>query len=54
MVGLISSVLDNIPLINAVLTMNPEMSPVQWLLVTLTAGVGGNIFSPSVPPPRST
>ena len=27
----------------AVLTMNPEMPEVQWLLVTLTAGVGGSL-----------
>jgi Na+/H+ antiporter NhaD/arsenite permease-like protein len=29
----------------AVLTMNPEMSHGQWLLVTLTAGVGGSLLS---------
>ena len=29
----------------AVLTMNPEMSVTQWLLVTLTAGVGGSLLS---------
>ena len=29
----------------AVLTMNPEMSQTQWLLVTLTAGVGGSLLS---------
>lgn len=45
MVGLISSVLDNIPVMYAVLTMNPEMSHGQWLLVTLTAGVGGSLLS---------
>ena len=25
--------------------MNPEMSEAQWLLVTLTAGVGGSLLS---------
>jgi len=45
MVGLISSVLDNIPVMYAVLTMNPAMSHGQWLLVTLTAGVGGSLLS---------
>jgi Na+/H+ antiporter NhaD/arsenite permease-like protein len=25
--------------------MNPEMAPGQWLLVTLTAGVGGSLLS---------
>ena len=29
----------------AVLTMMPEMSEGQWLLVTLTAGVGGSMLS---------
>jgi len=29
----------------AVLSMNPEMSLGQWLLVTLTAGVGGSLLS---------
>jgi len=29
----------------AVLTMNPDMSETQWLLVTLTAGVGGSLLS---------
>jgi len=29
----------------AVLTMMPEMSHGQWLLVTLTAGVGGSMLS---------
>jgi Na+/H+ antiporter NhaD/arsenite permease-like protein len=29
----------------AVLTMNPEMSHGQWLLITLTAGVGGSLLS---------
>lgn len=35
----------NIPLMFAVLTMNPEMSHTQWLLITLTAGVGGSLLS---------
>ncbi|MEJ2466715.1 MAG: sodium:proton antiporter NhaD, partial [Candidatus Thiodiazotropha sp.] len=45
MVGLMSAVVDNIPVMFAVLTMNPEMSTGQWLLVTLTAGVGGSLLS---------
>ena len=45
MVGIISAILDNIPVMFAVLTMNPEMSQGQWLLVTLTAGVGGSLLS---------
>ena len=45
LVGVFSSILDNIPIMVAVLQMNPEMSPNQWLLVTLTAGVGGSMLS---------
>jgi len=45
MVGLLSAVVDNIPVMFAVLTMSPEMSQGQWLLVTLTAGVGGSMLS---------
>jgi Na+/H+ antiporter NhaD/arsenite permease-like protein len=45
MVGVLSAVVDNIPVMFAVLTMNPEMSVGQWLLVTLTAGVGGSMLS---------
>jgi len=44
-IGLLSSVIDNIPVMFAVLTMNPDMSTGQWLLVTLTAGVGGSLLS---------
>ena len=45
LVGLLSAIVDNIPVMFAVLTMNPEMSHTQWLLVTLTAGVGGSLLS---------
>ncbi|WP_339673486.1 sodium:proton antiporter NhaD [Dasania marina] len=44
-VGLLSAVVDNIPVMFAVLTMQPDMSQTQWLLVTLTAGVGGSLLS---------
>ncbi|MEE9597306.1 MAG: sodium:proton antiporter NhaD, partial [Acidiferrobacterales bacterium] len=44
-VGILSAILDNIPVMFAVLTMLPEMSHEQWLLVTLTAGVGGSLLS---------
>ncbi|MEH6822899.1 MAG: sodium:proton antiporter NhaD [Motiliproteus sp.] len=43
--GVISSVIDNIPVMFAVLTMEPVMSQGQWLLITLTAGVGGSLLS---------
>ena len=45
LVGVLSAIVDNIPVMFAVLTMNPEMSHMQWLLVTLTAGVGGSLLS---------
>ena len=44
-IGLMSAVVDNIPLMFAVLTMDPAMSDGQWLLITLTCGVGGSILS---------
>ncbi|HSO20791.1 MAG TPA: sodium:proton antiporter NhaD, partial [Desulfosarcina sp.] len=44
-VGLLSAIVDNIPVMFAVLTMDPSMSLGQWLLVTLTAGVGGSMLS---------
>jgi PAS domain S-box-containing protein len=44
-VGFLSAIVDNIPVMFAVLTMDPAMSHGQWLLVTLTAGVGGSMLS---------
>ncbi|MEJ6475256.1 sodium:proton antiporter NhaD [Pseudoalteromonas piscicida] len=43
--GIISAVIDNIPVMFAVLSMQPEMSHGHWLLITLTAGVGGSLLS---------
>ena len=45
MVGFLSSIIDNIPVMFAILSMNPEMSQGHWLLVTLTAGIGGSMLS---------
>ena len=45
LIGLLSAVVDNIPVMFAVLSMRPEMDLGQWLLVTLTAGVGGSLLS---------
>ncbi len=45
LVGIISALVDNIPVMVAVLEMNPTMDVQQWLLVTLTAGVGGSLLS---------
>ncbi len=44
-VGILSAIVDNIPVMFAVLTMDPHMSQGQWLLVTLTAGIGGSLLS---------
>ena len=45
LVGCLSALVDNIPVMFAVLTMHPDMSLGQWQLVTLTAGVGGSLLS---------
>ncbi len=45
MVGIISAIVDNIPVMFAVLNMGLDMDLYQWLLVTLTAGVGGSMLS---------
>jgi Na+/H+ antiporter NhaD/arsenite permease-like protein len=45
LVGLLSAVIDNIPIMFAVLSMSPDISHGQWLLVTLTAGIGGSLLS---------
>jgi Na+/H+ antiporter NhaD/arsenite permease-like protein len=45
LVGVVSAIIDNVPVMFAVLQMSPEMSHGQWLLVTLTAGVGGSLLS---------
>jgi Na+/H+ antiporter NhaD/arsenite permease-like protein len=45
LVGFASAIVDNIPVMVAVLQMNPEMDLNQWLLVTLTAGVGGSMLA---------
>lgn len=44
-IGVLSAIVDNIPIMFAVLKMNPAMDHGQWLLVTLTAGVGGSLLS---------
>jgi Na+/H+ antiporter NhaD/arsenite permease-like protein len=44
-IGALSAIVDNIPMMFAVLTMDPQMSLGQWLLITLTTGVGGSLLS---------
>ena len=44
-IGVISAIVDNIPVMFAVLQMDPAISHGHWLLVTLAAGVGGSLLS---------
>jgi Na+/H+ antiporter NhaD/arsenite permease-like protein len=44
-VGFLSAIVDNVPVMSAILKANPEMVHAQWMLVTLTAGVGGSLIS---------
>ncbi|MFA6280689.1 MAG: sodium:proton antiporter NhaD [Bdellovibrionales bacterium] len=44
-IGAISALIDNIPVMFAVLNMGQEHSTGQWLLVTLTTGIGGSLLS---------
>lgn len=44
-VGFVSAIVDNVPVMSAVLKSNPTMGLDQWLLVTLTAGIGGSLIS---------
>ena len=45
LVGVLSAIVDNIPVMFAVLKMDPAMSLDQWLLITLTTGTGGSLLS---------
>lgn len=44
-IGFVSAVIDNVPVMSAVLKANPPIDYTQWMLVTLTAGVGGSLIS---------
>ncbi len=47
-VGFLSAVVDNVPVMSAVLKASPDMgadAQSQWMLVTMTAGVGGSLIS---------
>src|SRR5581483_4589244 len=44
-IGGLSAVLDNVPLMFAVLSVNPLLSQGDWLLIVLTAGAGGSLLS---------
>lgn len=43
--GFASAIIDNIPVMFAILSMEPDLDQFQWLLVTLTCGVGGSMLS---------
>lgn len=45
LVGFASAFVDNGTIMLSVLTMAPDISQGQWLLVTLTAGVGGSMLA---------
>ena len=45
LIGLLSAIIDNIPMMYAVLSTEPAMSKSEWLLITLSAGVGGSLFA---------
>ena len=45
LVGIASAFVDNGTIMLSVLTMAPDISQGQWLLVTLTAGVGGSLLA---------
>jgi Na+/H+ antiporter NhaD/arsenite permease-like protein len=44
-VGFLSAIVDNVPVMSAILKASPEMGLDQWMLVTMTAGIGGSLIS---------
>ena len=47
-VGFLSAIVDNVPVMSAVLKADPNMgsdTTAQWMLVTMTAGIGGSLIS---------
>ncbi|MCK9371781.1 MAG: sodium:proton antiporter NhaD [Sulfuricurvum sp.] len=44
-VGFLSAIVDNVPVMSAVLKANPTIDQAQWMLVTMTAGIGGSLIS---------
>jgi len=47
-VGFVSAIIDNVPVMSAVLKSNPQMgadAQSQWMLVAMTAGIGGSLIS---------
>lgn len=44
-VGFLSAIVDNVPVMSAVLKASPAIDQAQWMLVTMTAGIGGSLIS---------
>jgi Na+/H+ antiporter NhaD/arsenite permease-like protein len=44
-VGFLSALVDNVPVMSSILKANPSMGLEQWILVTMTAGIGGSLIS---------
>lgn len=44
-VGFLSAIVDNVPVMSAVLKADPSIDHAQWMLVTMTAGIGGSLIS---------
>ncbi|CAB3976471.1 sodium:proton antiporter NhaD [Candidatus Azoamicus ciliaticola] len=45
LMGILSAIIDNIPITYALIEMNPNMPENQWLILTLAVGTGGSILS---------
>ena len=45
LLGLLSAFIDNSAVMYSVILMHPDMSHWHWLLITLTAGVGGSLLA---------
>ena len=44
LVGLLSALIDNVPLTAALLKADPTMSPAEWMSLTYAVGVGGSLL----------
>lgn len=45
LIGALSALIDNIPLMFAILSMDPDMSHFDWMLLTFALGTGGSLLS---------
>lgn len=45
LLGMISAVIDNVPVMSAVLKANPDFPHEEWMFVTLVVGIGGSLLS---------